>query len=757
MTDRDDLQAMRKLIDDALGVLAIQSFRGIYPYAVTNGEPLRLGQASMSTNSMVCYTIASLVGMLPQAVSAVGREQADLEPAEDQWLRCRLERGLDPMISHIIDPSADSSQFFSKRQPEAGPFDSGTFGRREPFTITWLVELLRLASQEPGFSSRSQAAQALEITEETARQRVAEALAMPSKPVLIPARKDERAVLHPLPLLRIVQLCKLLGADEEQQLSKVTDWFADRLHMQLSLRSIEHAPFDPAELVFALEGLVETSPHRVTQPIINSFIACINMSRQIDPTLRAITPFKATESGAVHFFVGVEVFASLLRIARAREQSGDPSFFEQLKPVLHDYLQRLQATVVTGMAKLPPASDGDSYPADTPVRYLGWESEYAHTGDQTIHVWLTSQVILLLQGYEALLTRSVARAELERVGLVAEPVAGVVPGGADERRARALADDPLQVGDSSPYRVLSRVEETFVGPRLASELSEASYSCLLYGPPGTGKTRLARRVAGELSWPLLTITTSDFIVDGEAQVEARAKDIFASLLAQRDVVVFFDEIDQLILDRDTHDFKNQGDMLQFMTPSMLTKINRLRQSEQVIIFIATNYAERIDHAIKGLGRVDEQLLVLPPDLGRRQDVIRRTLAQRGDSRQDDEDLIRRAAVCAALQTVMEVRTATQYAARSGNDLVEAIGAVTPAITLDTYMARLRRGDGEGSDRDPAPELLEEAFLLMYLLMEGQTGQALPEKYEQLGNWWSASGTRIVRDAQIRAALDEIFR
>ena len=86
-----------------------------------------------------------------------------------------------------------------------------------------------------------------------------------------------------------------------------------------------------------------------------------------------------------------------------------------------------------------------------------------------------------------------------------------------------------------------------MGPRLDNRLLDASYSCLLYGPPGTGKTTLARSVAEGLGWPLLTITTSDFIVDGEAQVEARAKKLFEALNAQRNMVVFFDEIDRLVL------------------------------------------------------------------------------------------------------------------------------------------------------------------------------------------------------------------
>ena len=435
------------------------------------------------------------------------------------------------------------------------------------------------------------------------------------------------------------------------------------MHLQLSLRGIEHGGFDPAQLVFSLEGLLETAPLRATRPIINSFTESIDAIRQLDPTFRALTPFKVTDLGAVHLFAGVEVFASLIRIADKLDDMAGPNFFESIKRALHDYLQWLQATVVTGRAILPPESKDDFYPADTPLAYLGWQSEYAHTDDLRADVWLTSQVILLLGCYDILLARSIARSALKHVGLVAElgkrshvtDLAGLLD--------QASREDPIQLDMNSPYRVVTRLTTQFVGPRLEDNLRDAAYSCLLYGPPGTGKTTLARRVAQELGWPLLTITTSDFIVDGEAQVEARAKNIFEALSAQRDQVVFFDEIDRLLLDRDTTDYKSQGDMLQFMTPSMLTKINNLRRDERVIFMIGTNYADRVDRAIKRAGRIDEHMLVLPPDLKRRVEIISAELKLRDESCAIPSEQIQEAAVAATWLTIPEIKSGVREADR----------------------------------------------------------------------------------------------
>ncbi|HET9894319.1 MAG TPA: AAA family ATPase [Streptosporangiaceae bacterium] len=754
----DDLQVIHGLVRDALAVLTIQSTRGIYPYAVTNDQALRLGLGSMSTNAMICYAIASLQGLLPQATAAVGPDRATIGPALSRKLHDCMKLGIQAMISRINESDQAIVKFFTGRRGDAEPYDSGTFGKQDPFTLTWLVELLRVAAADEEIADPEAVLLALDATTKVAEVRTVDVLDHPNQPVLIPDKKEEQPLPHPLPLVRVVQLYKLLGRKDERALASASQWFSDLLYKQMSLRSIEHAAFDPAMLVFALEGMLETSPLRVTRPIIKSFTACIETTRQVDLTLRGITPFKATESGAVHFFVGVEVFMSLLRIAHSREKVGDVEFFEQIKPAMHDYLQWLQANFVTGRATLPLAIPEDSYPADTQVDYLGWQSEYAPAGDPTIHTWMTSQVILLLHGYETLLRRSLAREELKRVGLAAVDCGQSAKNESSaERLDRARDEDPLDLGESSPYRVISRLTESFVNARLDGDFDDVLYSCLLYGPPGTGKTTLARRLAKDLGWPLLIVSTGDFIVRGEAQVEARAKDIFHALTAQRNVVVFFDEIDRLLLDRDTRAYESQGDMLQIMTPSMLTKINDLRQAERVIIVIATNYAERIDRAIKRPGRVDQQLLVLPPGLAQRQRVIRNYLKRRGDSRAADSELILRAAKEGTWLTITEIETATRYSVRSGTDLVEAVKAVEPAITLDNYM---KRDEFTTKDQVPAPELLEEALLLAYLLIEGKTGQeweSIASQYNQLGRWWSAVGrAAVVRDQEVSEALGAVF-
>jgi hypothetical protein len=181
----------------------------------------------------------------------------------------------------------------------------------------------------------------------------------------------------------------------------------------------------------------------------------------------------------------------------------------------------------------------------------------------------------------------------------------------------------------------------------------------------------------------------------------------------------------------------------------------LRQSEHVIFIVGTNYADRIDRAIKRAGRIDERLLVLPPDLSRREQIIRESLEKLGDERSENSAQIREAAVAGYWRTIAEIKAAIRGAVRGGGSLTDAMAAVVPAISLEAYMSRLNSFSDENSTAVPA-ELLEETFLLTYLLMQGRDDEPLPVKYDGLVNRWTARTPGIVRDPAVEDALNSIF-
>jgi SpoVK/Ycf46/Vps4 family AAA+-type ATPase len=144
---------------------------------------------------------------------------------------------------------------------------------------------------------------------------------------------------------------------------------------------------------------------------------------------------------------------------------------------------------------------------------------------------------------------------------------------------------------------------------------------VLYGPPGTGKTSIAQDLAAALKWTFIEITPSDFVANGESAVELRAREIFAALEEQERTVILLDEIDRLILNRESKQYEKQGDMFQVMTPGMLPKLKDLKSKNRSIFIIATNYKERIDPAAIRIGRIDKPYLVCLPNKVARGNIL----------------------------------------------------------------------------------------------------------------------------------------
>lgn len=148
---------------------------------------------------------------------------------------------------------------------------------------------------------------------------------------------------------------------------------------------------------------------------------------------------------------------------------------------------------------------------------------------------------------------------------------------------------------------------------------KAARSALLFGPPGTSKTEITGALADELDWPLIAITPSEFVKGSLAEVYLRADEIFQDLLDLSGVVVFFDEMDALV---QTRDAEVQLDMAsQFLTTTMLPKLTSLHDEGRVVFFMATNFQDRFDAAIKRPGRFDLLLCMGPPKLSEKLDRL----------------------------------------------------------------------------------------------------------------------------------------
>ena len=133
-------------------------------------------------------------------------------------------------------------------------------------------------------------------------------------------------------------------------------------------------------------------------------------------------------------------------------------------------------------------------------------------------------------------------------------------------------------------------------------------SAILFGPPGTSKTSLVRSLADVIGWTYVEIHASHFVKQGLAQVQKTADDIFKQLAELDHSVVLFDEIDELVRERDIE----KDAFGRFLTTSMLPKLAELWEARKILYFVATNHINYFDSAIIRSHRFDALILVSPP-------------------------------------------------------------------------------------------------------------------------------------------------
>lgn len=140
---------------------------------------------------------------------------------------------------------------------------------------------------------------------------------------------------------------------------------------------------------------------------------------------------------------------------------------------------------------------------------------------------------------------------------------------------------------------------------------------LLYGPPGTGKTLLAKALASESGARFLSINLTDIVSKWYGDSEKRLEEIFAYAAKQDDnTVIFFDEIDAIAPDRGRH---NAHEATNRTLSTLLTKIDGIASSDNVLVVGTTNKRESIDDAM--LSRFSREVEVPLPDKEGREQIL----------------------------------------------------------------------------------------------------------------------------------------
>lgn len=217
---------------------------------------------------------------------------------------------------------------------------------------------------------------------------------------------------------------------------------------------------------------------------------------------------------------------------------------------------------------------------------------------------------------------------------------------------------------------LMEVVEFLKQPEKFSKLgAKIPKGVLLMGSPGTGKTLLARAVAGEADVPFLHISGSEFVEMFVGVGASRVRDLFAKAKKSAPCIVFIDEIDAVGRQRGaglggSHDEREQT------LNQILVEMDGFEPNLGVIVIAATNRPDVLDPALLRPGRFDRRVVLDPPDIRDREEILNihaknkplskevdlRKLAERtpGFSGADLMNLMNEAAILAARRNQAEV-------------------------------------------------------------------------------------------------------
>jgi hypothetical protein len=381
-------------------------------------------------------------------------------------------------------------------------------------------------------------------------------------------------------------------------------WARERLGYEISLHSEPRSSvLDTDQLAWSLAIFLRFDRNfhsdLAKQDFIKQAFKCLFSTQNDVGTWPHYRPlFHYRDAGNAYCYV-FETFAVLLKSALM-----DRPETEVVQALLKPYCSNLM--------NLWRYADSTKIPLPTDDKVLGWSSGHRISNPGEAESWATASVFQYTQALRRLVgiwSREEALEALSRPQKKETPKEAeqeIASRGETWGSRKTPVSGQLWTMFINPVRMHNCNDKLEPDSQPIDE--DHARSAILFGPPGTSKTTLVRSLADAIDWKYVELHASHFVAERLALVQKTADKIFSQLLELDHAVVLFDEIDELVRERDIE----KDAFGRFLTTSMLPKLAQLWEARKILYFVATNHINYFDSAIIRSHRFDALILVSPP-------------------------------------------------------------------------------------------------------------------------------------------------